>query len=57
MERYYYIISNKEDKVVDVMIKQDFKSDFPFYKERINKAFSKEILPILIDVINNTEVK
>lgn len=27
------------------------------YKERINKAFSKEILPILIDVINNIEVK
>jgi hypothetical protein len=27
------------------------------YKERINKAFSKEILPILIDVINNMEVK
>ena len=26
------------------------------YKERINKAFSKEILPILIDVINNMEV-
>lgn len=42
MERYYYIISNKEDKVVDVMIKQDFKSDFPFYKEIINKLKSKE---------------
>lgn len=27
------------------------------YKERINKAFSKEILPILIDIINNMEVK
>ena len=27
------------------------------YKEKINKVFSKEILPILIDVVNNMEVK